>query len=187
MFGPETQKAHERRKREGFYEKFCQGSGLDIGHSGSDDSSPITNSIGVDIGFPGYDGLRLPFPDESQNFVYSSHCLEHIENYKEALVEWWRVLKFGGHLIITVPHKFLYEKKANPPSNWNSDHKRFYTPASLMKEIEESLIPNNYRVIYLKDCSEGFDYELSATKHSCGEYQIEVVLQKIQPPIWGIV
>lgn len=186
MFGPETQKAHERRVREKFYELYCQGSGLDIGHSGSDNSEPITNAIGIDVTFPGYDGTILPFGNETQDFVYSSHCLEHIENYTQSLVEWWRVLKTGGHLIITVPHKCLYEKKANLSSNFNGGHLRFYTPGSLMKEIEESLQMNSYRLIYIKDCSEGFDYGIPPEKHSCGEYSIELVLQKITLPIWTL-
>lgn len=186
MFGPETQKAHERRKREGFYKKFCQGAGLDIGHSGSDNSEPITNAIGIDMGFSGYDGIHLPFSTESQDFVYSSHCLEHISDYKTSIQEWFAVLKKGGHLIITVPHLALYEKRLSPPSNFNGGHLRFYSPASLMKEIEESLQMNSYRLIYMKDCSEGFDYTISPEKHSCGEYQIELILQKITPPIWTL-
>jgi hypothetical protein len=38
----------------------------------------IMLTIGVDIGFPDYDGVTLPFADESVDTVYSSHVLEHI-------------------------------------------------------------------------------------------------------------
>lgn len=186
MFGAETQKAHFRRVREDFYSKFLQGKGLDIGFAGYESGTiPITNSIGVDKNYPNYNGTILPFENESQHFVYSSHCLEHIENYKESLVEWLRVLKIGGFLIITVPHKFLYEKKEFP-SRFNGDHRRMYTPASLMKEIEESFQPNSYRLVYIKDCAEDFDYSIPPEVHSCGEYQIELVLQKIEIPKWEI-
>lgn len=187
MYGPETQKAHERRFREWFYFKYCQGKGLDIGYQGSDKNhEPIENAIGVDTDYPGYDGKSLPFFDEEVDFVYSSHCLEHIEDYKQALQEWMRVIKFGGYLIITVPHQYLYEKKAFTPSNFNEDHKRFYSPGSLLIEVENSLEVNSYRVEYLKDCAEGFDYSIPPELHSSGEYQIELVLKKIQVPKWMI-
>src|SRR5436305_812127 len=63
---------------------------------------------GVDVDYPGYDGIHLPFPDESQDAVYNSHCLEHIANYHDALLEWYRVLKIGGYLIIVVPHQHMF-------------------------------------------------------------------------------
>lgn len=186
-YGPETQSAHERRVREGFYEKYCQGEGLDIGYKGSyKEAQPVDNAIGVELDYPGYDGLTLPFPDDSKDFVFSSHCLEHIDNYQHVIKDYFRVLKVGGYLLISVPHMFLYEKKREKPSRWNGDHRRFYTPASLMSEIEESLEPNTYRVRLLKDCDEGFNYILGPMTHSCGEYQIELVLEKINKPIWDL-
>jgi SAM-dependent methyltransferase len=186
-YGPESDKAHDRRLRENFYTNYLIGSGLDIGYKGSlKDADPIWNATGIELDYPGYDGKILPFPDNSQDFVYNSHCLEHIADYKQAIREWYRVIKTGGFFIITVPHQFLYEKKLNLPSRYNGDHKRFYTPASLMKEVEESLIPNSYRVEYLKDCDEGYDYSVVPETHACGEYQIELVLKKIQTPTWII-
>lgn len=185
--GPETSKACDRRSKEGFY-KYLEGTGLDIGYKGSvKDADPIVNNaIGIDTDYPGYDGVHLPFASETRDFVYNSHCLEHIKDWKEAIREWMRVVKIGGYLIITVPHMYLYEKKASLPSRWNGDHKRFYTPGSLMIEVENALSPNSYRVVYLKDCDEGFDYNIGPTNHSCGEYQIELVLKKIKCPNWEI-
>lgn len=58
------------------------------------------------------------FSDESMDGVFSSHCLEHVENYEGALREWWRVIKPGGHLTLYLPHADLYprvgEEGANP-------------------------------------------------------------------------
>lgn len=188
MKGPETDKSEPRRIREGFFDKYMQGNGLDIGYRGSiQDAEPVApNAIGIEMDYPGYDGRTLPFDDQSQDFVYNSHCLEHIVDYKQPIREWFRVLKVGGYLIITVPHQFLYEKKADKPSRYNGGHHRFYTPAKLMKEIEESLEPNTYRLRYLQDCDEGFDYTIPPEQHSHGEYQIELVIQKINKPDWNI-
>lgn len=186
-YGPETNKAHLRRSFENFYYLYTKGNGLDIGYKGSlKDADPIINSIGIDTDYPGYDGIILPFSDNSKDFVYNSHCLEHISNYKDTIKEWFRVIKIGGYLIITVPHQFLYEKKLNLPSRYNEDHKRFYTPASLLKEVEESLEPNTYRIEYLKDCDQYFDYSIPPEQHSNGEYQIELVIKKIEKPNWDI-
>ncbi len=55
------------------------------------------------------DARNLPFPDESFDEVYSSHCIEHIEwhQVEATLVEWARVLKVGGvlevHTVNAVP------------------------------------------------------------------------------------
>ena len=42
---------------------------------------------------------------ELYDFVFSSHCLEHIANPLLAISEWLRVLKYEGYLIIVVPEK----------------------------------------------------------------------------------
>lgn len=56
----------------------------------------------VDIKAPG-DGL--PLLDESQDFVISSHVLEHFPDPIKALKEWYRVVKTGGYIFMIVPHK----------------------------------------------------------------------------------
>jgi SAM-dependent methyltransferase len=183
--GPEAAKGCARRKREGFFEKFLSGSNiLDIGYKGGDpDAEPITETaVGVDLDFPSYDGRRLPFADESQDAVFASHCLEHIEEYQMVLAEWYRVLKSGGYMIVAVPHRDLYERKANLPSFFNGSHKRFYTPATLLDEIEVSLPPGGYRVRSLRDIDDGFDYSIPPKVHAKGCYEIELVLQKIAKP-----
>lgn len=60
--------------------------------------------------------------DESIDFVHSSHCLEHLVDPVQGLSNWLRVLKPGGHLIITVPDEDLYEQGIFP-STFNRDHK----------------------------------------------------------------
>lgn len=42
--------------------------------------------------------------------VFSSHTLEHIEDYQGALREWWRLLKVGGYLCLYLPHKDHYPR-----------------------------------------------------------------------------
>ena len=55
-------------------------------------------------------------------FVHSSHCLEHLVEPREGLKNWFRILRPGGHLVITVPDEDMYEQ-GEFPSTFNNDHK----------------------------------------------------------------
>ena len=175
----ETQKAHDRREREGFFEKYCRGEGLDIG-------------FGVETVVPGCSGWDLQngdaqymdgVPDESFDFVYSSHCLEHMKDVRVTLKNWFRLVKTGGYLIIAIPHRDLYEKKKSLPSRWNIDHKHMFLigrseepdTLDIVDEIKESL--SNYDICYVKACDDGHTIT-DPLEHSDGEYQIEIVIRK---------
>ncbi len=74
---------------------------------------------------------RLPmFGSAAFDFVYSSHLLEHVQDYKSALKEWWRLIKPGGYLVLYLPHKEFYPnigtKGANP------DHKHDFMPQDIV-------------------------------------------------------
>lgn len=188
IMGPGATKDHERRLKEGFYEQFLSGDNiLDIGFRGGEPlSQPITaKAIGIELDYPGYDGRTLPFPDCSQDAVFSSHCLEHIQDYKEIISDWYRVLKIGGFLIAAVPHRDLYERKKFLPSRFNGDHRRMYTPATLLCEFEESLPVGGHRVRLLRDIDQGFDYTLPPEQHAKGSYEIELVIEKIAIPSYS--
>jgi SAM-dependent methyltransferase len=188
--GPEPRKSYAAKQASGFFDRYLAGPQvLDIGYRGGADWEvvPIVpQAIGIDLDYPGYDGRSLPFASESQDSVYASHCLEHIGDYVQALQEWWRVLKIGGYLVLLVPHRDLYEKRARPPSRWNGDHKRFYTPARLMAELEEALPPNHWRLRSMIENDAGYDYRIGPDSHAGGCYEIEAVLEKIQPPSWTV-
>lgn len=190
VVGPESQRLYDYNQETGFFNKYMGGLGLDIGYTGyEDDRSPLPirpGATGVDKDYPGYDGKTLPFQGNSQDYVYSSHCLEHISDPYNALKEWHRVVKPNGYIVIIVPHQYLYEKKYDLPSHWNQDHKHFYTPGELLKKVEMSLKPNTYRVRLLEDGDKGFNYKLGPDKHSDGQYEIVLVLQKIHPPDWDL-
>jgi hypothetical protein len=100
--------------------------------------------------------------------------------------DWHRVLRSGGFIVCLVPHQFLYEKKRSRPSLWNADHKRFYTPATLLGEFEASLQPNTYRVRHLRDNDENYTYHIGPEAHAEGGYEIELVVQKIDKPKWNL-
>lgn len=132
--------------------------GLDIGcgpekvwpHMIGIDSGKDTRLFGVqmrpDITVP--DAARLTlFADGAVESVFSSHTLEHIDDWTAALAEWWRVLKVGGHLVLYLPHADLYPRIGEPGAN--PDHKHDFTPADIIDwaalKFDATLLRNDTR------------------------------------------
>lgn len=187
----ETKRSHERRTREGFFDKYIMGHGIDIGVGRldtMDGADPLTYSNCIHHDKDDCDAQFMEIYSDGQfDYVYGSHVLEHLENPIVAIENWYRICKTGGYIIITVPSVYRYEKKWRiPVSNFNPDHKRPYTPAWLLSEIEKALEPNSYLVEYVKDCAEGYDWSIPPDQHPDGEIQIECVLKKIEKPAWKI-
>ena len=78
--------------------------------------------------------------DRSYQTVYSHHCLEHLDDPITGLKNWWRILRWGGYLIITVPHRDLYEKRKKLPSIFNPDHKTMWL-------LDRSDPPNTFSLL----------------------------------------
>lgn len=120
--------------------RYTRGVGLDIG-CGPEKAFP--HMIGIDnnadVGLFGappaaadlvvQDASKLEIiASDSMNFVYSSHLLEHIAEWRAALREWWRVIRVGGYLVLYLPHEDLYPKVgetgANPDHKWNVNEQK---------------------------------------------------------------
>ena len=186
--GREASKSYAAKLYSGFIRTYLSGANiLDIGYRGGfGEATPIVaHAIGIDLGCPGYDGIHLPFPSNSQDAIHSSHCLEHMTSLPEVIREWFRVLKVGGYAVIVVPHQYLYERKQVPPSK-HPDHYHFFTPAKLLATFEEALQPNHYRVRHLMDNDLFYDYSITPATHPVGCYEIELVLEKIAAPTWEL-
>jgi SAM-dependent methyltransferase len=176
--------------RSGFLDRYCSGPLiLDVGYTGYDNpekKTALPGAIGIDLDYPGYDGLHLPFDDGSVDCVFSSHCLEHIQFDHAAIRDWYRVLRIGGFIVCMVPSQALYEKRRFLPSQFNADHKRMYTPSSLARAFEDALEVNSYRVRHLVENDADFNYTLGPDIHSDGAYEIEIVIEKIVTPGWTL-
>ena len=128
----ECSKSIMRRLAEpNFVNRFFRGDGIDIG------GAPDPLALYVEL-FPLMRGVKVwdlkdgdgqtmtGVPDEKFDFVHSSHCLEHLHDPEAGLRNWFRILKPGGHLIVTVPDEDLYEQ-GQFPSTYNADHKWTFT------------------------------------------------------------
>ena len=69
---------------------YCKGKGYDIGFCKEEWKFP--GAIGIDSTLNnGFDANNLP--DEQIDYIYSSHCLEHEDNWVETLEYWISKLK----------------------------------------------------------------------------------------------
>lgn len=186
----EAQKSYHVRRSNGFFSAYLAGAVvLDVGYrgvSGPQAGPVVPSAIGIDLDYPGYDGVTLPFEDDSVDTVFSSHCLEHIVKAEDAIRDWHRVLKCGGYIVCIVPHQHLYEKRLHLPSRYNPDHKVFFTPSTLLALFERALAPNSYRVRHCNDNDMGFDYTIGPDRHSVGCYEIELVVEKLIRTSWTL-
>lgn len=48
--------------------------------------------------------LRLPYPDNSFDFVTCTEVLEHLQNPRRVIEDCYRILKPGGKLLVSIPH-----------------------------------------------------------------------------------
>ncbi len=99
-----------------------RGHGIDIG-CGPDPVTPGARRFDMEHGDANVISQHIK---EQFDFVYSSHCLEHMHQPKSAILEWWKLVKPGGYLFIFVPDEDLYEQGVFP-SRFNDDHKATFT------------------------------------------------------------
>ena len=77
--------------------QFCRGHGLDVG-AGKwplPGAQPVEHANGGDA---------LALPEGAFDFVFSSHCLEHLADPVAALEHWRSRLRPGGVLFLYLPH-----------------------------------------------------------------------------------
>src|ERR1700690_2446899 len=148
------------------------GKGIDIG-CGPDPVAPDVRRFDVNDGDANEIGRYV---SDQFDFVYSSHCLEHMRHPRKAILGWWQLVRVGGHLFFTVPDEDLYEQGVFP-SLFNRDHKATFTifkdkswsPVSInVLDLARSL-PNGELVsLVLQD--HGYDRRIVAPKPTFSTY-----------------
>ena len=114
----------------------CIGTGVDIGCNRLEWSFP--GSLPVDPIINEYDALNFPY--ENLDYVFSSHCLEHLYDWVSVLDYWTSKLKAGGVLFLYLPD---YSQEYWKPWN-NRKHLNIFSPTI----IKDYLQDRNYTTIF---------------------------------------
>jgi len=117
----------------------CKGKGVDVGCNRIEWSFP--NSIPVDPAINHqYDALNFPPEAHKLDYIFSSHCLEHLYDWVDVLDYWTYKLKSEGVLFIYLPD---YSQEYWKPWN-NRKHLNIFTP----EIISDYMKDNGYKNIF---------------------------------------
>lgn len=84
-----------------FAKHFCKGEGLDIGCMKEEWAFP--GAMAIDLDFDDeWEAMNLP--EKEYDYIFSSHCLEHLPDWVGALDYWYTRLKKGGCMFLYLPH-----------------------------------------------------------------------------------
>jgi predicted SAM-dependent methyltransferase len=115
----------------------CVGTGVDVGCNRIEWSFP--GSLPVDPVINEFDALNFPYED--LDYVFSSHCLEHLYDWVDVLDYWTSKLKIGGVLFLYLPD---YSQEYWKPWN-NRKHLNIFSPTILKDYLEDK----NYNNIFI--------------------------------------
>ena len=111
-----------------FAKYVCSGSGYDIGCMKQEWAFPGATPIDLDFDDPWHaDNL----PPSLVDYIFSSHCLEHVPDWVETMNYWYECIKPGGTLFLYLPD---YSQKYWRPWN-NRRHKHCFKPDRVCERI----------------------------------------------------
>ena len=107
---------------------FCRGKGVDVGAG----KWPFPGAVPVDpyAGGPQQDGCcATDLPLGPWDYVFSSHCLEHLSDPVAAVEHWLTQLRPGGVVFLYLPHPDMEYWR---PENCRK-HKHLFYPADVAR------------------------------------------------------
>jgi len=107
--------------------EFCKGVGFDVGGG----LWPLAGAEAVDIQMGG-DAMALP-GDHQVDYVFSSHCLEHLADPIGAIEHWISRIKSGGVLFLYLPHPDMTYWR---PTR-NRKHLHSWTPSQMVDILND--------------------------------------------------
>lgn len=89
-----------------FADQVCSGRGVDIGFNREEWALPESKNrivTWIDPAINEYHATEFPSHAIELDFAFSSHCLEHVPNWVDALNYWHERLKVGGVVFLYLP------------------------------------------------------------------------------------
>ena len=120
-----------------FAKHLCNGEGYDIGYCKEEWKLPDSIGIDIDDNTDEYHANNLP--EKKVDYIYSSHCLEHTQNWIETIEYWIDHIKDNGVLFLYLPD---FSQKYWRPWN-NRKHYHCFNP-DIFKGFCESKKFKNY-------------------------------------------
>jgi abequosyltransferase len=142
---PLIERASRRFEHNGIAQRCFSGDAiLHIGyrHQGSALFKPINKqAIGVEHGYSGYNGVNLPFESASAGTIYLSNYVTGKNDIAPAILEWWRVLRDDGYLVVT--------NSCGPVAGQHE----IVRASAILAQIETTLSANGYQIVH---CEQSF-------------------------------
>jgi predicted SAM-dependent methyltransferase len=113
-----------------FAKFFCSGVGVDIGFSKEEWKYP--GAVGADIADMSNPFHAYRLPDYPLDYIYTSHCLEHLHDWVLAIEYWYSRLDDEGILFMYLPHP---DQEYWKPWN-NRKHLHVLYPSDVKKCME---------------------------------------------------
>ena len=121
-----------------FAKEICIGKGYDIGCNRKEWAFPGAIMIDPTINSE-YNATTLP--EKDVDYIFSSHCLEHLDKWVDVLDYWYDNLRIGGVLFLYLPD---FSQKYWLPWH-NRKHVNIFTP----EIIKSYLIDKGYKNIFV--------------------------------------
>jgi predicted SAM-dependent methyltransferase len=115
----------------------CTGRGVDIGCNRKEWKFP--DAFPVDPEINEYDALN--FPHSNLDYIFSSHCLEHLHDWVDVLNYWTSKLNSGGTLFLYLPD---YSQTYWRPWH-NRKHVNIFTPEIIADYMEDNGYTNVFK------------------------------------------
>lgn len=159
----ETSRGFEAQKIWPLAVPYCNGTGLDIGCG---PMKCLPHMIGVDKNRECQPDVCTEadeigvFADESLDFIFSSHLLEHVpkEDVPDLLWHWTVKLKEGGHLVLYLPSAARYPRVGEAGAN--PDHKWDIYPGDVWEILTKIPMLGSFERLVSEDRAEGDEYSL---------------------------
>jgi predicted SAM-dependent methyltransferase len=136
-----------------FAREYCKGRGADVGFGKEEWKFP--GSIGADLTDPANPHHAYYMP-QNLDYIFSSHCLEHLDSWVEAIELWKESLVEGGCLFLYLPHP---DQKYWRPWN-NPKHRHILHP----EDVKFCMEANGYTNIQVTGMDLNHSYAIVGFK-----------------------
>ena len=143
---------------------------VELHATGGEESQPLlpVSTVAIDCASAGEALWTVGSLSCGCDVIIVRNALQALIETRQLLNACFSRLAVGSFLVVIVPHRFPNERKLRLPSLRNPLHRRFYTPNTLLAEIEQAIDPCEYRLQFVCDNDEGYELPAADVTMVCG-------------------